>query len=148
MTGRRSAVLAAGLLGLGLLARSTRAGGAARSWRGWGQYQVIMWSTGEARDTDRWMERLREMGCTAEECYRGRDPAPFVRSRFGFYVENLVPELAFLHSRRALYGADFHGFTTTHEKRFLIRKPCLDDPGFWDTVRPRLQSEVRPYVAH
>src|SRR5438876_6756471 len=138
--GKWFAVFLAGTwIALGALVGGPRSEGAARgpgrpastTWRGWDQYQVIMWSTGEPRDMPRWIARLREMGCTAEECYRGRDPGPFVQSRFGFYVENLVPELAFLHSRRALYDADFQGYTTSHEKRFLIRKPGLDDPAFW-----------------
>jgi len=116
--------------------------------RGWDAYQVIMWSTGEPKNLSRWWERLREIGFTAEECYRGRDAAPFVQHRFGFYVENLVPELAHLHSRRKLYDDDYKGYIATRDKRFLVRKPCFDDPAFWAEIKPRLQNLVRPYVAH
>ena len=48
-------------------------------WRGWDNYQVIMWSTGSPRDISLWFKRLAEMECTAEECYRGRNSEPFVQ---------------------------------------------------------------------
>jgi hypothetical protein len=115
-------------------------------WHDWDKYQVIMWSTGEPRDLPTWFDRLREMECTAEECYSGRNPEPFIKSDFGFYVENLIPELAFLHSRRKLYDDDFQGYTATQDKKFLIRKPCFNDPAFWDEVKPRIQRLVRPFV--
>ena len=117
-------------------------------WKGWEEYQVIMWSTGAPKELSTWFERLKEMGCTAEECYRDRDPTPFVRYRFGFYVENLVPELAYLHSRRKLYDEDFRNYTSTQDRRFLVRRPCLHDPDFWKEIKPRLQELVRPYVSH
>jgi hypothetical protein len=129
--------------------QAVRSGGLAQKpARGWDAYQVTMWSTGEPKNLSRWWERLREIGFTAEECYRGRDAAPFVQHRFGFYVENLVPELAHLHSRRKLYDDDYKGYVATRDKRFLVRKPCFDDPAFWADVKPRLQNLVRPYVAH
>ncbi len=107
---------------------------ARKNWRGWDMYHVIMWSTGEPKDLPRWFERLREMGCTAEECSRERDAAPFVEHGFGFYAENLVPELAFLHSRQKLYDDDFQGYTTTRDKRFLARKPCFEPIGRCSTI--------------
>jgi hypothetical protein len=121
---------------------------APQHWRGWETYHVIMWSTGRPKDLSLWLERLREMGCTAEECYRGRDANDFVRHNFGFYVENLVPQLAYLHSRRKLYDEDFQGYTKTQDKRFLTRDPCLHDPAFWEEIKPYLQGLVRPYVPH
>ncbi|MEK7395390.1 MAG: alpha-amylase family protein [Candidatus Poribacteria bacterium] len=119
-----------------------------QSWQGWDEYQVIMWSTVEPKDQSLWFKRLREMECTAEECGSHNDPEPFIRNNFGFYVENLIPELAFLHARRSLYDTDFQGYTTTRDKRFLIRKPSFDDPKFWDEVKPRLQGMIKPYVPH
>jgi len=121
---------------------------ARKNWRGWDMYHVIMWSTGEPKDFPRWFERLREMGCTAEECSRERDAAPFVEHGFGFYAENLVPELAFLHSRQKLYDDDFQGYTTTRDKRFLARKPCFDDPAFWETAKGTVHKLVRSFVAY
>ena len=116
------------------------------AWRGWDTYQVIMWSTGAPKDQSLWFERLKEMGCTAEECYRGRDSAPFVQHDFGFYVENFVPQLAYLHSRNKLYKEDFQGYTTTQDRRFLIRKPCLHDPAFWKEIEPEMERLVSPHV--
>ncbi len=119
-----------------------------QNWRGWDTYQVIMWSTGGYKDRSLWFERLREMECTAEQCNSGRDSAPFVQHDFGFYVENLVSELAFLHSRNKLYKEDFQGYTATRDKKYLIRKHCLHDPAFWEQIKPRLQGLVRPHVPH
>src|SRR5947209_3840221 len=100
-------------------------------WRGWDRYQAIMWSTGSPQGSPEWIVRLKELGCTGEEIGRGADPAPFTRNDFGFYVENLVGELGFLNNRRSLYDEDFKGYTATHDRRFLVRKPCFDDPAFW-----------------
>jgi hypothetical protein len=114
--------------------------------RGWDTYHVIMWSTGTPRNFTQWVERLREIGFTAEECSPGRDAGPFLSSKFGFYVENLVSELGFLNARKGIYDADFQGYTATRDKQYLVRKPCLNDPEFWDTAKPRVQSLVWPYV--
>ena len=132
--------LAIGIVGFGSMG--------SKSWKGWDRYQVIMWSTGAPKDLSVWFERLKEMGCTAEECYRGRDPTPFVQHRFGFYVENLVPELAYLHSRRRLYEEDFRSYTSTRDKRFLVRRPCLHDPDFWKGMKRHLQELVSPYIPY
>jgi Beta-galactosidase trimerisation domain/Beta-galactosidase len=126
--------------------RNPRADASAVTWRGWDTYQPIMWSTGTPADAALWWNRLREMGCTAEECYRGRDPMPFVQHGMGYYVENLIPELAYLHAREALYDEDFKGYTTTHDRRFLTRRPCLDDPAFWAEAEARVQTLVKPFV--
>jgi hypothetical protein len=121
---------------------------ATENWRGWDNYHVIMWSTGESKDKTLWFERLKEMGCSAEECYRGQDSTPFVQSDFGFYVENLVPQLVYSHSRRKLYDEDFQGYTTTRDKKFLVRRPCLHDPAFWEEIKDYLQNLVRPHVGN
>lgn len=115
----------------------------------WHNYQVIMWSTEPTpRDLALWFHRLRGLGFTAEQCYRGRDPQPFVHYGFGFYVENLVPQLAFHHGRRKLYDEDFQGYTKTRDKKFLVRKPCFDDPSFWDEIAKYLTEMVRRYSPH
>ncbi|MFC1712634.1 beta-galactosidase trimerization domain-containing protein [Candidatus Poribacteria bacterium] len=117
-------------------------------WRGWDNYHVIMWSTGSPKDQSQWFERLKEMGCTGEECYRGRDSKPFVQHDLSFYVENLVPQLAYLHSRNKLYKEDFKGYTTTRDREFLLRKPCFHDPAFWEEIKPALQELVSPHVSN
>jgi glycosyl hydrolase family 42 (putative beta-galactosidase) len=106
-----------------------------------------MWSTGRASDTRTWFERLREIGFTAEQCTRGNDARPFVENGFGFYVENLVPELGFLNNRQAIYDADWRSYTSTRDKQYLVRKPCFHDPAFWEEAQRNLQSLVRPYVS-
>ncbi len=117
-------------------------------WRGWDGYHVIMWSTGSPKDQSQWFERLKEMGYTGEECYRGRDSTPFVQHDLDFYVENLVPQLAYLHSRNKLYKEDFKGYTTTRDRQFLVRKPCFHDPAFWEEIKPVVQELVSPHVSN
>ena len=121
---------------------------AQKFWRGWDKYQVIMWSTGDVKDFPLWVQRLKELGFTAEECFRGRDPKPFVQQNFGFYAENLIFELCFLHSRQPLYDNDFKSYTSTHSKEFLIRKPCFHDPSFWEKAEKELKDFVSLYSPH
>jgi hypothetical protein len=121
---------------------------AQKFWRGWDKYQVIMWSTGDVQNFPLWVQRLKELGFTAEECFRGRDPKPFVEQNFGFYAENLIFELCFLHSRQPLYDNDFKSYTSTHSKEFLIRKPCFHDPSFWEKVEKELKDFVSLYSLH
>lgn len=114
--------------------------------RGWDQWRAIIWSTGTPADRNQWFTRLREIGFDAEQC-SSCNAAPFVANQFGFYLENLVPELGFLNSRASIYQDDWTNYTRApHDKRFLIRKPSLSDPAFWDTAQPRLQSLIRQYA--
>ena len=121
---------------------------AQKFWRGWDKYQVIMWSTGDVQNFPLWVQRLKELGFTAEECFRGRDPKSFVEQNFGFYAENLIFELCFLHSRQPLYDNDFKSYTSTHSKEFLIRKPCFHDPSFWEKAEKELKDFVSLYSPH
>ena len=59
-----------------------------------------------------------------------------------YYVENMVSELGFHHSRAALYEADAKGYFATREKRFLVRKPCFDDPALWEQITPRVAAQA------
>jgi hypothetical protein len=95
-----------------------------------------------------WLERIREAGFTAEECPAGTDCRSFVNAHLGFYVENMLSELAFLHSRAALYKADRDAYMTTHDRRSLVRKPCFDDPAFWDQISARVVSLAKSHAGH
>jgi hypothetical protein len=129
---RRYAVL---LTACGVFAQS---GGRTKAWTGWEEYQVILWSTGNPDSATDWLERVREAGFTAEQCSVGADCSRFANAHLGFYFENMVSELAFLHSRAALYKADWDGYTSTHDRRYMARKPCFDDPAFWDGASARI----------
>lgn len=118
------------------------------NWRGWDTYHIIMWSTGDVKDFSLWIKRLKELGFTAEECFRGRDPKPFVEHNFNFYAENLVFELCFLHSRQPIYDNDFQSYTSTKDKRFLIRKPCFHDPAYWEKAEKELKNLVSLYAPY
>jgi hypothetical protein len=109
-------------------------------WPGWEQYQVILWSTGIPASPTDWLNRIRDAGFTAEECSVGADCRRFVDAHLGFYVENMLPELAFLHSREAIYKADRDAYAASHDRRYLVRQPCFDDPAFWERISPRMVS--------
>jgi hypothetical protein len=115
----------------------------ARAAMAWDSYQVIMWSTGAPRDFSLWIDRMREIGVTAEEC-TGCNSARY--GSFGFYVENMVPELGFLNNRQPIYQADFDDYIRTRDKQYLIRKPSLSDPAFWESARASVQLQVRRYM--
>ena len=115
--------------------------------RGWDSYQGIMWSTGAVSDWTTWCNRLREIGVTAEQNSLG-DPDPYVRNKLGFYVENMVPELAFLHSRNAIYQQDWSQYVATHDPRYLVRKPSLEDPDFWQQVSTSISSIAKSYAPY
>jgi hypothetical protein len=107
-------------------------------WRRWDEYQTVLWSTGTPSSQTAWPNRVLEAGFSLLPAAPGGQPAPGV----AYYVENLVPELAFLHGRRALYDADWSGYQKTRDKRYLVRKPCFDDPAFWQQVTPRLAADA------
>lgn len=115
----------------------------------WRDYQVIIWSTDPiAQNLGIWFQRLCELEFTAEQCYRGRDPTPFVQHGFKFYVENLVPHLAFHHNRRRFYDEDFRNYSQTRDRKFLVRKPCFDDPSFWSETEKYLKGMVTKYTRY
>ena len=120
----------------------------AKPWPGWQQYQVILWSTGSPAAPADWLGRIRDAGFTAEECSAGADCGRFVDAHLGFYFENMLPELAFLHSREALYKADRDAYATSRDRRYLVRKPCLDDPAFWDQISGRMVSLAKEQADH
>ncbi|MFB3825951.1 MAG: beta-galactosidase trimerization domain-containing protein [Bryobacteraceae bacterium] len=115
-------------------------------WPGWDEYQTIVWSTGAPRDFKQWVERLRQIHFTAEQCTIGNDPSPYVSAGFGFYVENLVAELGFLNTRKPIYDADYQGYVATRDKKYLLRKPSLHDEEAWMAVEARLRSRTPMYA--
>ena len=121
---------------------------AAKPWPGWQQYQVILWSMGSPASPTDWLDRIREAGFTAEECPAGTDCRRFVDAHLGFYVENMLSDLAFLHSREPIYKADWNAYATSRDRRDLVRKPCFDDPAFWDQISHRMASLTREQAGH
>src|ERR1039457_2579595 len=121
---------------------------AAKPWPGWQQYQVILWSMGSPASPTDWLDRIREAGFTAEECPAGTDCRRFVDAHLGFYVENMLSDLAFLHSREPIYKADWNAYANSRDRRDLVRKPCFDDPAFWDQISHRMASLTREQSGH
>ena len=114
---------------------------------GLSNYQVIIWSVGDIpSNSDLWFQRLKETGFTASMCYRGTSSEPYTKAGLGFYVENLVPELAYQHSRKILYDADYTGYIADRSTTHLTRKPCFDDPAYWTKAEAELTELVKPYV--
>jgi hypothetical protein len=111
-------------------------------WSGWNEYQTILWSTGAPVSPALWPDRVREAGFTAVPI----DPFSPIPA-LPYYVGNMISELGFHHSRAALYKADFEGYQASGDKRFLIRKPCFDDPALWEQVTPRLEAQAARHVS-
>lgn len=109
-------------------------------------YQVIMWVLGGDTDNpDLFFDRLREANITAVQVHPGESPEPALSRGFGFYVEN-IHRIAFLHDRRPIYQADWESYTTTRDKQYLIRKPCLHDPAYLPEAKLDIQSDVREFA--
>jgi hypothetical protein len=105
-------------------------------------YQVIMWVLGGyTDDTDLFFQRLRDANITAVQINPGMSPDPAVSRGLGYYIEN-VHRIAFLHDRRPIYQADWDGYTSTHDKRFLLRDPCLHDPEYLAQAKHDIQTDV------
>jgi len=121
-----------------------------------GNYQVIMWVLGGIPDSpasaeaaagrqDLYFQRLRDADITAIHISPGDSPDPAISHGFGYYVEN-IHRIAFLHSAEPIYRADWNGYTSTRDKKYLIRKPCLHDPAYLAQAKRDIQEKVRPYV--
>jgi len=109
-------------------------------------YQVIMWVLGGIpADQDLFFRRLRDLNVTAIQIARGEQPDAALTHGFRFYVEN-IHRIGFLHEAHKVYEADWDGYTKTRDKRYLVRKPCLHDPGYLDQAKSILQEAARQYA--
>ena len=113
---------------------------------GFDDYQVIMWVLGGIPENqDLYFSRLREAGVTGVHLGVGDSPAPAESHGFGYYVEN-IHRIAFLHDKERIYRADWDGYTKTRDKKYLIRKPSLNDPAYLASAKQEIQSRIRPYA--
>lgn len=109
-------------------------------------YRVIMWVlNGIPENEDLFFQRLREMNATAMQVSPWESSEPARRHDFDFYLEN-IHRIAFLHEKKPIYDADWDGYTTAHDKSFLIRKPCLHDPAYMAEAERDIQSKVRRFA--
>ena len=108
-------------------------------------YQVIMWVLdGVPSDQDLFFRRLRDLNATAIQVSSGESPDAALSHGFRYYVEN-IHRIGFLHEAHKVYQADWNGYTETHDKRYLVRKPCLHDPTYLEQARGILQRAARQY---
>ncbi len=111
-----------------------------------GKYQVIMWVLDGVTDNqDLFFQRMRDLHVTAMQVDRGESPEVARQHGLDFYVEN-IHRIGFLHEAHKVYEDDWNGYTTTHDKRYLIRKPCLHDPAYLEKAKGILQGAARQYV--
>ena len=111
-----------------------------------GDYQVIMWVLGGATgNPDLFFQRLREANVTAMQVHPWESPDPALSRGFSFYVEN-IHRIAFLHEKKPIYEADWNGYTSTRDKKHLIRKPCLHDPAYLADAKQDIQGDVRQFA--
>ncbi len=109
-------------------------------------YQVIMWVLGEVSGKeDLFFQRLRDLHVTAVQISNGDSPEVARKHGLDFYVEN-IHRIGFLHEAHQVYQADWDGYTKTHDKAFLIRKPCLHDPTYLARAKDIFENAARQYV--
>jgi hypothetical protein len=110
-------------------------------------YNVIVWVLGGIPENqDLYFRRLHELNVTAIHVHPGESPDPALAHGIGFYLEN-IHRIAFLHDRAPIYQADWDNYTRTHDKQYLIRKPCLNDPAYLASAKQDIQSKIREYAA-
>jgi len=110
-------------------------------------YQVIMWVLGGHTDNPGlFFQRLRDANVTAVQVHPWESAQPATSRGLRFYVEN-IHRIAFLHDRKPIYQADWEAYTTTRDKKHLIRKPCLHDPAYLADAKRDIQSDVRQFAS-
>jgi len=109
-------------------------------------YQVIMWVLdGVPENEDLFFQRLRDMNATAMQVSPWESAEPARRHHFDFYLEN-IHRIAFLHEKKPIYEADWEGYTSTRDKQFLVRKPCLHDSGYLAEAKREIQTAVERFA--
>ena len=117
--------------------------------RPWTDYRTIMWigdSAGKRPEQfPLFLQRLREMGINTAMVDSDSDPAPFVESKFPYYVENIVNRGLCLKWNSKV--RDWDGFVTRWAKdgrpeSALVRDYCLNDPKWLDWATGEMQRVV------
>jgi hypothetical protein len=110
-------------------------------------YNVIMWALGGIPENqDLYFQRLHDLHVTAIHVHPGESPDAALAHGIGFYLEN-IHRIAFLHEREPIYQADWDNYTRTHDKQYLVRKPCLHDPAYLASAKQDIQDKVRRFAA-
>jgi hypothetical protein len=129
------------------LSSSSAFAGVPTQTRPWRDYRTIMW-VGDSvyRQPEKmslFLQRLREMGINTSMIYGEGDPAPLVRNRFPYYVENIINRGLCLKFNSNVRDWDkfVTGWAGGHRPdSALIRDYCLDDPGWRDWGRRQMQA--------
>ncbi|MGD0110569.1 MAG: beta-galactosidase trimerization domain-containing protein [Armatimonadota bacterium] len=109
-------------------------------------YQVIMWVLdGYTSNQDLFFQRMHDLDVTAVQVSRGDLPDAPLQHGFDYYVEN-IHRIGFLHEAHKVYEDDWNGYAKTRDKRYLIRKPSLQDPDYLGEAKGILQGAARQYV--
>lgn len=122
--------------------------------RPWNDYRAILWIGDSAHKKPEklplFFQRLREMGINAGMVYGGGDPAPFVKSKLPYYVENVVNKGLCLKWSSRVTDWDKH-VTAWHKSRdeaALVRDYCLDDPAWREWARKEMREAARRNAPH
>jgi hypothetical protein len=110
-------------------------------------YHVIMWALGGIPENeDLYFQRLHDLHVQAIHVHPGESPDAALAHGVGFYLEN-IHRIAFLHEREPIYQADWDNYTRTHDKQYLLRKPCLNDPAYLASAKEDIQTKIRRFAA-
>jgi hypothetical protein len=106
-----------------------------------------MWALGGIPENeDLYFQRLHDLHVQAIHVHPGESPDAALAHGIGFYLEN-IHRIAFLHEREPIYQADWDNYTRTHDKQYLLRKPCLNDPAYLASAREDIQTKIRRFAA-
>ncbi|MFC1672110.1 beta-galactosidase trimerization domain-containing protein [Planctomycetota bacterium] len=120
----------------------------------WNDYEVIMWGSKQEWATEEFMEQLKQNGITAAMAYavkpgrKRRDTNWLADGDLRFYVEN-VCQIGWDNKIVQQFFKDFshkayrNGLDQVPDKKYLIRKPCFNDPAHWAACRKRIRDEVK-----
>ncbi len=120
----------------------------------WDDYEVILWGSRQEWATEEYMEQIKQCGITSAMAYaikpgrRRRDTNWLADGDLRFYVENVCQigwdgKIVREFLRDFSHKAYRDGLDRVPDKKYLVRKPCFNDPAYWEECRKRIRDEIR-----
>ena len=113
----------------------------------WDDYVILIWNPGRTKE---YLEKIKKLGINAGMAH---SPQPDVKNlldaNLRFYLAQLAPMwLAFYHQtgrQRKEWQPMKEAYRKTGDKRFLVRKNCLNDPAVMSLFKARIRRIVSDY---
>jgi len=116
----------------------------------WDDYVVLIWNPGRTKE---YLEKIKELGINAGMAHSPRpDVKNLLDTNLRFYLAQLAPMwLAFYHQtgrRQEEWQPMREAYKKTGDKRFLVRKNCLNDPLVASQFKEKISRIVRDYMIY